>query len=65
MRGSIVDVQFPKAENRRGKKERKKKPQDENTIALKPLSHRAAIIIQSQRRYVPIAVATPAANGVT
>jgi len=38
MCGSMVDIQFPTAEIRRGKKEeeeeeRKKKPQDENIMA--------------------------------
>jgi len=37
MCGSMVDIQFPMAENRRGKKkkeeERKKKPQHKNTMA--------------------------------
>jgi len=35
-RGSLVDIQYATAENRRGKKkkeERKKKPQDENILS--------------------------------
>jgi len=46
MCGSVVDIEYATAENRRGKKYRrgrKKKPQDENIMAC-PI-HRAAIII--------------------
>jgi len=34
MCGSTVDIQSPTAEIRRGKKRRKKKPQDENIYGL-------------------------------
>ena len=44
MCASMVDIQSPTAEIRRGKKYRKKKkPQDENIIIWPALLHRAAI----------------------
>jgi len=33
MCGDMVDIQFPMAENRQGKKEERKKKQDENIMA--------------------------------